>query len=81
MTIDIVERGGLQRLGRGTLWADRVTTDQHDTLIRLCAKGLAESVKAEPKRHAPGGVFFRITDVGRAELDSTNAARRGIGTP
>lgn len=70
MTMDVVETGMLRRLGRGTVWSDGVTSDQRDTIMRLCAKKLAESVKVEPHRHKPGGVFFRITDAGREALNS-----------
>lgn len=67
--IDIVDLGALRRLHRGALWDDGVTRDQHDTLIQLCARKLAESVKVEPAhKFKPGGVFFRITDAGREAL-------------
>lgn len=66
--LDVAELGALRRLARGTIWADGVTTDQHDTLIRLCGHKLAETAKVEPHRHKRGGVFFRITDQGKEQL-------------
>lgn len=67
--IDIVELGALRRLHRGALWADGVTRDQHDTLIRLCGRDLAEAVNVGAShKFKPGGVFFRITDSGREAL-------------
>lgn len=67
--IDVVERHALKSLSRRVVWDDDLAPDQHDTAIRLCAKGLAESVKVEPAhKFKRGGVFFRITDKGVAEL-------------
>lgn len=68
--LDIVEAGMLKRLSQGALWEDRVTHDQRQTLIRLCAGGLAESQNAHsPHQFKPSGMFFRITDAGRAVLN------------
>jgi len=69
--LDIVELGMLRRLGQGALWADGVTTDQHDTLIRLCARKLAVSVSVKQHhKFKRGGVFFAITDEGRERLNA-----------
>lgn len=66
--LDVVELGALKRLGKGPRWDDAVSNEDRTTILRLCGKGLAESVKIDPTRHKRGGVFFRITNQGMAEL-------------